>query len=819
MLLLLSVEQNRYETTMNMNALIQLSFGLVQSLSILTSSLFTLVTFVTLVNLVTLAQDSPEGNGETEPPRCTEVVLRDPVSTNRGDFSRGDFSSQTRDVELDSTAQALLMLKEGIDEMDTLDVHPAWLSLLQHYLVPLAEHSFAPLIVTIAGMGNTGKSTLFNALPTLLNGETHSSNSIPTAATSSGAIPLSAVGFTPGLTKRPIVAVSSQLMPLPDEIPSTWQERLGETVPWKYAEEARYRGSTLIAAVDFLPSTLAFVDSPDVNTGGARTAEPDNQKRALEMWDTSDIIVYVVTPTTINDQNNVRFLRETFQRIGRRNLILVYRIEPQVTIGDVNRQLLWLANQIFDSPTLTGVPHNLIARYLMPHSEQVMRGEAAPQLIPIDNSPSFSSLARAMARNPEQARHLSFEAALDKVIDGAKGLTLHRQRGAADLALFKEGLKVMLRSAASEAIHPFPYNRFRSYVHSAYVKETSGLVRGLKGIARVLARPELVLIDAYHTITGGADEHGNQDGPATVDQATVRVSVTKLVRQITRNTVELSNEQSLKEASTFLNQVERYRAAFNSTGGSSPVGAAGSGSIGGSSSAADSVHEEYPRIKPVRGGGAEVYLGPQEQWPDDLKEALRLLQRLDVNITASELESEISYLRPRFSGAAEREFRTMIAEIQKSRGPLTRMGDVFWPFVSVFFPTLYLFVVESDPTIDWFYTALGEQLLARVLYAIDNRRIDGRIRNAVNEWYIHRQRELIESYFEKVVTARFSHILQDVTPENERAILKVNAALSLLDPSFAPAPVTLTEDTQQNAGKENRKWYQRIFSFRERPSQ
>lgn len=358
----------------------------------------------------------------------------------------------------------------------------SWYQLMTDY-ARASEGDHNLVVASIIGGGNAGKSSLFNSLSALI-AEIHNLHLEK---------PLSSVGTYPGLTRRMVLALNPQSPPW---VATELRHRFGDLEPWTNAEDSQTPGPGLLAPNEQIPSEMAFIDSPDFDTGTAEAFEPDNLRRALRVIYPSDILIALVDARTVRNQANVKLLSSAFKLYGNKKLILVYLADVAVPEGEVRSQLLNLAHSLYGTQD-THFPDGVIGAYIMPYSGGVAAGRDLVELTPLRGFPTFSELTRHISADPVAIKRYAQRSATATILQGASEFLRAHYKRLEALRVYEKGIAALARLSGKRSVGDFNYLEVRDVLRNKF-RAFDGQWRSLLyQFGSVAAIPDQLLVNLF----------------------------------------------------------------------------------------------------------------------------------------------------------------------------------------------------------------------------------------------------------------------------------------------------------------------------------
>src|SRR5262249_19650229 len=128
---------------------------------------------------------------------------------------------------IEDQRQALEILRQTLPRLQDGEglQSQQWYQLLENFSLPHATAPSPLLLLSMLGVGNAGKSTLMNAIPSLILGQRHYLLNQP----------VTRVGRRPGITARMVIAVGGEAdAPVLTDL----QQRFGDLKDWSSVDES-----------------------------------------------------------------------------------------------------------------------------------------------------------------------------------------------------------------------------------------------------------------------------------------------------------------------------------------------------------------------------------------------------------------------------------------------------------------------------------------------------------------------------------------------------------------------------------------------------
>jgi hypothetical protein len=359
-------------------------------------------------------------------------------------------------------------LNELLKQAGLLPSPPDWTESIQKYLIPSLQAPHQNLVVTIAGGTNVGKSLIFNSLRTLNSVEPEIHSNEP-----------SSISFNADSTARPVLMFSADLF---DEN-GNFDIRFPRTERWRSIDQVKVPGIPLVYPTKNFFRHIIFIDTPAF-TEIAKGNEP---QEFIDLAARSDILIYVFSNANYSDRRNLEALRQTLQRVGPRDLILIYNVNAAIpqTIAEEHVDYVSRYLQNATEASREDPAPRVIGSYQMVHSERVAAGEENANLIPIGGAMPFSELLNILDSNFFLQRRQALNFTLKHILERAKETFADVHREESELDLTERILMSYLDHLISETTKDVPYDRLGAELEETWNKQSPGL----SGFAHWVANP------------------------------------------------------------------------------------------------------------------------------------------------------------------------------------------------------------------------------------------------------------------------------------------------------------------------------------------
>ncbi len=664
-------------------------------------------------------------------------------------FSSGSWGSFSCDPLLSNVIQneeqALHLLRGALDRLggDGLARHP-WYRLIQTFSLPNAAQNTPLLVTSIIGGGNAGKSTLFNALPYLISGQPSK--------------PISKTGYFPGLTKRMVISIARKS---PEWVTADLRERFGAIVPWRSMEESGTRGPGLISEDPAIPENLAFIDSPDFDTGSFRDDEPENIRRAMEVVCPSDVLALMVDIKTVRNLANIKLLHRIFEHYGQKRTILILVGDSSMEHDEARSLLHGLANALYDSEG-SGTPTAVLASYLLPYSSEIVTGVGQPSLIPLEGSRTFDELVRYMNDRSTEIKQFSNRNALTAIMTGAEEYLRGLQRERLAAQLYDKALAAATEVASFESVQNFNYMAVRDLVQPQFRALANQFEKFTYSLGKLSAVPDQLLISFFKqarlngTLNQELQEkHGAHD----------RLAVSQFLLYLRNERLPVRELAALRDGRRLIQMHERYANLFPEA---------------------------------TRRTDDSVVLPPRTSLPSTI--AAKIDAVIDGNIESltQKLGEKINSVQFSQNGISEYEIHRMLARLHDTRSPLRQAGTGLLDALTLAAPTAaasWLVSQNINNTLVWLAVIVGSSRPFRVW---SDRAVDNYLSSELNTWYRGLQKDVTIQFFtEEMTTPIHQEIHSVLRGIDDIALMQAQEALRFLHEQmgtrYAPLPLSLSE--------------------------
>ncbi len=323
-------------------------------------------------------------------------------------------------------------------------------SALFHKIDPSLAPDF-PLLLSVCGGGNSGKSTLVNSLI----GES-----------------VAPTGGTAGLTRRGLICGHPELWQTPAFCQSLFHCFPESPKRMECADDLLTPGTPVFVESTRLPRNLLILDTPDFDTG-ARSSYT-NRSLATPILEASHVLIYVFTNANYANKDNTDFLRERLHEIGTREIILVYRVSPALDDETVSRHLSEVAGNLY----VNGQADHIKGFYRTDESNEVVAGDESMRLRPVGSSPEMSSLFKSL--DPRAIRQSQSMSAVAHFLDEADKERARLDRSREHLEIYRNACLIACGRAVLSSLRLFPQEAILERVQQHYAETAPPLVRYLR---------------------------------------------------------------------------------------------------------------------------------------------------------------------------------------------------------------------------------------------------------------------------------------------------------------------------------------------------
>lgn len=332
--------------------------------------------------------------------------------------------------------------------------------LLEHKVIPLLRHE-CPLLVAVTGGGSVGKSTLFNLFA---GGK------------------FSGVKSRAGYTRRTLAAIHPSVVRDKARMELLFDVFKKNALParLKSPDEVLEPGNPLYVESANIPESLAFLDTPDFDTGTGDAYA--NREAAAEILAASDVLVYIFTNQTYNNLANTEFVRSAISNIGRRKLVLIYRCSAAYPDDEVWEHMDAVLRNLF--PGAANPRSESLGFYRVDESDAVVRGEAPAIVRPMQGGCDFGSLLAGL--DVAGTRKEILRAQIESILAAMKAALENSGIRCAELVAWRDALKVAASHAVLDSLKNFPQGMLMERFMKCWRAAQPGYVRAAHWSGRKL---------------------------------------------------------------------------------------------------------------------------------------------------------------------------------------------------------------------------------------------------------------------------------------------------------------------------------------------
>lgn len=624
----------------------------------------------------------------------------------------------------------------------------AWYQLLETFALPASDHQNPFLVSTILGGGNAGKSTLMNSLPGLLSGQTNIDLQKLVSHT----------GYYPGLTKRMVIGVNPSALDGPYE--EDLQSRYGRIDAWTSADSSRTEGPGLLVSMDQIPEHLAFIDSPDFDTGEAGEESPDNLNRALQVICPSDVLILMFNPQTIRNQANIKLLHRVFKTYGFKQTILIFWADPAMPEEEADRLLVNVAQGLYETKD-DNYPAAVLGAYLMPYDTGVPRNERLPELRPLRDYPDFATLVESMNKDSLRIKQFALRNARATIQkDLSREVRAYiKSRMATTFYLY--GIKALSENVARSSVQEFPYTSLRDEIFRRYQRLRNTLIQLAHGTGSWIAVPEKRLANFISEVLRTSprssdfvreleDDHRMHD----------RLAVTDLILQLQKGVLSFDADEqpiSLKRLNDF---AKKFYKIFP---------------------------EERPKVlseKDIRDASIRIPLPRKALLAPYALEAFDKLLNTNTEVLTRELSVKLDSAQfdPNLSMASRKEIYLALEGIHQNQSPLSRSRNALFDTLALAAPAGVTYAMAIHGINNTLLYLAAINLASRPFYMWNVASQERFLRRRLSSWFFNIQYEITNQFFETNVTHELTRSLNAPHAAQDRALDEVQRALRYLNP-------------------------------------
>ncbi|MDL2268449.1 50S ribosome-binding GTPase [Desulfosarcina sp. OttesenSCG-928-A07] len=298
-----------------------------------------------------------------------------------------------------------------------------WQAVIESRLLPRLMPHF-PLVAAICGGGSSGKSTLFNSLA----GES-----------------LSPTGGRAGINRRILMGLGAAHQNTPELAGALFEPLGARPALLSHPEDLTTPGNPLLYYAKGLPPNVALMDTPDFDTGAMDRYQ--NRKMAENALRAADVLIYIFTNASYNNQDNTEFIASLVASVGVRDCFLVYRADPAFSDTEIRNHARTVADHLYKG---AGDAH-VRGVFRVDEDNRVADGTRpmVPTRVDAEGPGLLDMLSRMDGRAVRDALNQSI---LKDVIHQAGQFLQHAQNARRLLALYTHGLEWMGQEMARKAL-------------------------------------------------------------------------------------------------------------------------------------------------------------------------------------------------------------------------------------------------------------------------------------------------------------------------------------------------------------------------------
>ena len=369
--------------------------------------------------------------------------------------------------------QALQRLRDELPRLiDILNLDDAMFADLQHHLdsqlLSLLDPKL-PLMVTICGGANSGKSTLFNSLL--------------------GAR-LSPSRGDAGSTRRILVAGNPSIVEQTRVIDGLFAPLSHPPVMANAPEDLLTPGPPLLTTHSAVPVDQVLIDTPDFDTG--LDDRYLNRDVAAEVLEASHVLIYIVTNATYNNLENTRFIRRMLTEAGMRPCILVYNCSRTFTDEQAAAHLHTTADHLYGDQK----DDYVLGWYRTDVSDTVATGKALMALRTVQ--PGDSDLNQLLHRlDPRQLREQQIQATVEAFLAQGNRVAALAHMATDELRLYTGLIRLALSEAVQQALVTIPVERIMRRMNEIWLETSPKILKVLRGVGAVVGKPARLVFGLF----------------------------------------------------------------------------------------------------------------------------------------------------------------------------------------------------------------------------------------------------------------------------------------------------------------------------------
>lgn len=646
---------------------------------------------------------------------------------------------------VESASQALALIAENLPHIvprPQLD-GKEWFHLLNNFALPNAVSPSRLLVTAIVGGGNSGKSTLMNALPALLFGDRQLDLDRPVSRT----------GWFAGMTRQMLVAVPSG----DENFEAELRERFGPLAVWASPTDTLEEGGGLILRRSGIPENMAFIDSPDFDTGPALRDDPDNWRAALKVICPSDALMVLVGPQTYRNQAGIQRLARIFKLYGQKRAILIFWGDPGMPLAEVNQYLRNTAQAIFGGAG-GDYPFPVLGAYFMPYSLEVARGEAHPMLLPLKDFTSFAALVKYMSIDSAAIKNFSLQNAANTIVGEVREVVHQAVKERSARRLYAKALLALSEEVAETSLENFPYDSMRDAIRRRYDQLHSELDNLLQQLSATVATPEKQIPALWAQMRGQRVDPVIRRGLEQDHRWHDRVAVTQFIMELRGLKITVSGKRPA--AKELVAAARAYQEMFPA---------------------------EKEMVSETGGGRFAIELPSPELLAPMARKALADLNMADTDQLTRRLSERVDDAQ--LSEATNARIGETLAKISRERGILRGLGRSSLQILTLAAPIAAgagIHHLGFDSVL--LYILVGN-IASRPFYLLNVATADQFLRARLNEWFHGLQKSVTADFLNSTLSQPLMSAIDDDDGRRLHALATVQEALRFLDPSFKPLPL------------------------------
>lgn len=427
---------------------------------------------------------------------------------------RGHDSEQLMQVQPLDGSEALNILRshQHLFNMESKD--QIWRQTVRENVLNPDFHHRPNVTVTIIGPESSGKSILFNSIPSVFSPE-QSQNEI------------SSLHFSQGPTARPVVMVRSDQV---ENLVANQNLQL-----WTSSNDSAEDGAPLVFGAHDFYQNLTFIDTPSFDRVNLET---------IGLLSQTNVIIYLFTDTTHRNAESIRNLRTLLDHLEDKKLILVQRIPENMAMRAVD--------QNFEELLRTIITDDLTSNQILGMYRMIVRSEKdqspQAQLLPQKDSPEFSSLLLQLDQSAPSILSPAAAAQRANTLERMEKLIKEKKRIVSADEYTRNLFSRYIERSVEESLARTPYDRLGSELEEVW----SSRAQGARNFSRWLAHPVRMLRGRTTELTtqGEGFQVIATFMNSMIDQVVVRFQLAaskKIVRLQTGSKLQLDMEKEMQE--------------------------------------------------------------------------------------------------------------------------------------------------------------------------------------------------------------------------------------------------------------------------------